>query len=168
MKHNTSRQNEHCLTNFDLAEYRQVLSDLAIQIYQQLVRVLENILQPMIGKAGASRTSRSVYLIRPPVDGHQGHTFQGVYSYGHKVVRVSPHVSWGISEQRVLAMTDGDASKSLLPHDRVSSVSFPSPVWNAALCQIGLCFISSNRPHSLSSFQKHFQFWSRTLLHYSA
>ncbi|XP_058012453.1 unconventional myosin-Va [Ahaetulla prasina] len=48
MKHNTSRQNEHCLTNFDLAEYRQVLSDLAIQIYQQLVRVLENILQPMI------------------------------------------------------------------------------------------------------------------------
>lgn len=53
MKHNTSRQNEHCLTNFDLAEYRQVLSDLAIQIYQQLVRVLENILQPMIGKARA-------------------------------------------------------------------------------------------------------------------
>uniref|UniRef100_G3UFC8 Unconventional myosin-Va n=1 Tax=Loxodonta africana TaxID=9785 RepID=G3UFC8_LOXAF len=48
MKYNTSRQNEHCLTNFDLAEYRQVLSDLAIQIYQQLVRVLENILQPMI------------------------------------------------------------------------------------------------------------------------
>ncbi|XP_029431749.1 unconventional myosin-Va isoform X2 [Rhinatrema bivittatum] len=48
MKHNTSRQNDHCLTNFDLAEYRQVLSDLAIQIYQQLVRVLENILQPMI------------------------------------------------------------------------------------------------------------------------
>ncbi|XP_015274158.1 PREDICTED: unconventional myosin-Va [Gekko japonicus] len=48
MKHNTTRQNEHCFTNFDLAEYRQVLSDLAIQIYQQLVRVLENILQPMI------------------------------------------------------------------------------------------------------------------------
>ncbi|XP_061452036.1 unconventional myosin-Va isoform X2 [Rhineura floridana] len=48
MKHNTPRQNDHCLTNFDLAEYRQVLSDLAIQIYQQLVRVLENILQPMI------------------------------------------------------------------------------------------------------------------------
>ncbi|KAG8440469.1 hypothetical protein GDO86_006285 [Hymenochirus boettgeri] len=48
MKHNSPRQNDHCLTNFDLAEYRQVLSDLAIQIYQQLVRVLENILQPMI------------------------------------------------------------------------------------------------------------------------
>jgi len=59
MKHNTPRQNEHCLTNFDLAEYRQVLSDLAIQIYQQLVRVLENILQPMIGKAELNSSNRS-------------------------------------------------------------------------------------------------------------
>lgn len=58
MKHNTSRQNEHCLTNFDLAEYRQVLSDLAIQIYQQLVRVLENILQPMIGKTSVMEHHR--------------------------------------------------------------------------------------------------------------
>ncbi|KAM4596557.1 unconventional myosin-Va isoform 3-T3 [Fundulus diaphanus] len=48
MKSNTSRQNEHCLSNFDLAEYRQVISDLAIQIYQQLVKCMENILQPMI------------------------------------------------------------------------------------------------------------------------
>ena len=49
MKHNTQRQNEHCLSNFDLAEYRQVISDLAIQIYQQLIKCMENILQPMIG-----------------------------------------------------------------------------------------------------------------------
>uniref|UniRef100_A0A4W3KJX6 Unconventional myosin-Va n=1 Tax=Callorhinchus milii TaxID=7868 RepID=A0A4W3KJX6_CALMI len=48
MKHNTTRQNDHCLRNFDLAEYRQVISDLAIQIYQQLTKVKENILQPMI------------------------------------------------------------------------------------------------------------------------
>ncbi|XP_069029487.1 unconventional myosin-Va isoform X2 [Embiotoca jacksoni] len=48
MRHNTSRQNEHCLSNFDLAEYRQVISDLAIQIYQQLIKCMENILQPMI------------------------------------------------------------------------------------------------------------------------
>ncbi|XP_069767192.1 unconventional myosin-Va isoform X2 [Narcine bancroftii] len=48
MKHNTPRQNDHCLRNFDLAEYRQVISDLAIQIYQQLTKVMENILQPMI------------------------------------------------------------------------------------------------------------------------
>lgn len=60
MKHNTPRQNEHCLTNFDLAEYRQVLSDLAIQIYQQLVRVLENILQPMIGKAQSNSLSFTI------------------------------------------------------------------------------------------------------------
>lgn len=82
MKHNTSRQNEHCLTNFDLAEYRQVLSDLAIQIYQQLVRVLENILQPMIGKAREVLTSRSVYRTRPPVvDDHQWYMLQGMYSF---------------------------------------------------------------------------------------
>lgn len=49
MKHNTQRQNEHSLSNFDLAEYRQVISDLAIQIYQQLIKCMENILQPMIG-----------------------------------------------------------------------------------------------------------------------
>ncbi|KAF7698761.1 hypothetical protein HF521_003503 [Silurus meridionalis] len=48
MKFNSSKQNEHCLSNFDLAEYRQVLSDLAIQIYQQLIKCMENILQPMI------------------------------------------------------------------------------------------------------------------------
>lgn len=31
---NTPKQNEQCLRNFDLAEYRQVLSDLAVWIYQ--------------------------------------------------------------------------------------------------------------------------------------
>ncbi|XP_053176263.1 unconventional myosin-Va isoform X2 [Scomber japonicus] len=48
MKHNSSKQNEHTLSNFDLAEYRQVISDLAIQIYQQLIKCMENILHPMI------------------------------------------------------------------------------------------------------------------------
>ncbi|XP_072528418.1 unconventional myosin-Va isoform X2 [Salminus brasiliensis] len=47
-KHNTTQQNEQCLLNFDLTEYRQVLSDLIIQIYQQLIKCMENILQPMI------------------------------------------------------------------------------------------------------------------------
>ncbi|XP_060917897.1 unconventional myosin-Vb isoform X1 [Labrus mixtus] len=47
MTQNTSKQNEHCLKNFDLAEYRQVLSDLSIQIYQQLIKVAEGIIQPM-------------------------------------------------------------------------------------------------------------------------
>ncbi|XP_070599668.1 unconventional myosin-Vb isoform X1 [Erythrolamprus reginae] len=48
MTQNTAKQNEHCLKNFDLAEYRQVLSDLSIQIYQQLIQIAEGILQPMI------------------------------------------------------------------------------------------------------------------------
>ncbi|XP_056289192.1 unconventional myosin-Vb [Pseudoliparis swirei] len=51
MTQNTSKQNEHCLKNFDLAEYRQVLSDLSIQIYQQLIRVAEEVIQPMIVSA---------------------------------------------------------------------------------------------------------------------
>ncbi|XP_026862383.2 unconventional myosin-Vb [Electrophorus electricus] len=51
MTQNTPKQNEHCLKNFDLAEYRQVLSDLSIQIYQQLIKIAEGILQPMIVSA---------------------------------------------------------------------------------------------------------------------
>ncbi|XP_078276446.1 unconventional myosin-Vb isoform X2 [Rhinoraja longicauda] len=51
MKQNNTRQNEHSLKNFDLAEYRQVLSDLSIQIYQQMVKVAEGLLQPMIVSA---------------------------------------------------------------------------------------------------------------------
>lgn len=50
MTQNTSKQNEHCLKNFDLTEYRQVLSDLSIQIYQQLIKVAEGTIQPMIGQ----------------------------------------------------------------------------------------------------------------------
>ncbi|XP_031434354.1 unconventional myosin-Vb isoform X1 [Clupea harengus] len=51
MTQNSAKQNEHCLKNFDLAEYRQVLSDLSIQIYQQLIKVAEGIMQPMIVSA---------------------------------------------------------------------------------------------------------------------
>ncbi|XP_037607713.1 unconventional myosin-Vb isoform X3 [Sebastes umbrosus] len=51
MTQNSGKQNEHCLKNFDLAEYRQVLSDLSIQIYQQLIKVAEGIIQPMIVSA---------------------------------------------------------------------------------------------------------------------
>lgn len=50
MKQNTSKQNEHCLTNFELSEYQQVLGDLAIQIYRQLIKCMEDILQPLIGE----------------------------------------------------------------------------------------------------------------------
>lgn len=50
MTQNTAKQNEHCLKNFDLTEYRQVLGHLSIQIYQQLINIAEGILQPMIGE----------------------------------------------------------------------------------------------------------------------
>ena len=48
--HNTPEQNEHCLKNFDLTDYRQVLSDLAIHIYQDLVKCIWEAIQAMIGK----------------------------------------------------------------------------------------------------------------------
>ncbi|XP_053520207.1 unconventional myosin-Vb isoform X3 [Artibeus jamaicensis] len=51
MTQNSTKQNEHCLKNFDLTEYRQVLSDLSIQIYQQLIKIAEGMLQPMIVSA---------------------------------------------------------------------------------------------------------------------
>ncbi|KAM7414758.1 hypothetical protein PAMA_019528 [Pampus argenteus] len=46
--HNTAKQNEHCLTNFELSEYQQVFGDLSIQIYRQLIKCMEDILQPLI------------------------------------------------------------------------------------------------------------------------
>ncbi|KAJ6664118.1 hypothetical protein lerEdw1_008333 [Lerista edwardsae] len=48
MKHNTAEQNKNSLKHFDLSEYRQVLSDLAIRIYHQFIIVMENNIQPMI------------------------------------------------------------------------------------------------------------------------
>ncbi|CAJ1056485.1 unconventional myosin-Va-like [Xyrichtys novacula] len=48
MKQNTAKQNEHCLANFELSEYQQVFGDLAIQIYRQLIKCTEELLQPLI------------------------------------------------------------------------------------------------------------------------
>ncbi|XP_066132390.1 unconventional myosin-Vc isoform X1 [Saccopteryx bilineata] len=48
MKHNSPHQNRNCLNNFDLSEYRQILSDVAIRIYHQFIIVMENNIQPII------------------------------------------------------------------------------------------------------------------------
>ncbi|XP_057623851.1 unconventional myosin-Vc isoform X2 [Chionomys nivalis] len=48
MKYNSPQQNKNCLNNFDLTEYRQILSDVAIRIYYQFILVLENNIQPII------------------------------------------------------------------------------------------------------------------------
>ncbi|XP_046890454.1 unconventional myosin-Vc [Hypomesus transpacificus] len=48
MKQNTEKQNKNCLQNFDLSEHRQILSDLAIRIYQKFITVIEKALTPMI------------------------------------------------------------------------------------------------------------------------
>lgn len=46
--HNTSKQNEQCLRYFDLSEYRQVLSDIAVWIYQSIIRSLEDKIHPLV------------------------------------------------------------------------------------------------------------------------
>ncbi|XP_078479326.1 unconventional myosin-Vc [Lampetra planeri] len=48
MKQNTPRQTKNCLQNFDLSEHRQILSDLAIHMYHQLITIMENTLTPAI------------------------------------------------------------------------------------------------------------------------
>ncbi|XP_041535667.1 unconventional myosin-Vc isoform X3 [Microtus oregoni] len=48
MKYNSPQQNKNCLNNFDLTEYRQILSDVAIRIYYQFIIVMENNIQPII------------------------------------------------------------------------------------------------------------------------
>ncbi|GFY64185.1 unconventional myosin-Vb [Trichonephila inaurata madagascariensis] len=45
---NTPKQNEQCLRNFDLSEYRQVLSDVAVWIYQGVIKLMEERVQPFI------------------------------------------------------------------------------------------------------------------------
>lgn len=50
MKHNSPHQNKNCLNNFDLSEYRQILSDVAIRIYHQFIIIMEKNIQPIIGK----------------------------------------------------------------------------------------------------------------------
>ena len=45
---NTPRQNEHCLRNFDLAEYRGILSDLAIWLVHTIIKDCQKKLNPMI------------------------------------------------------------------------------------------------------------------------
>ncbi|XP_056273208.1 unconventional myosin-Vc isoform X2 [Pseudoliparis swirei] len=48
LKQSTPRQKKNCLQNFDLSEHRQIISDLAIQIYHQFISIIEETLAPAI------------------------------------------------------------------------------------------------------------------------
>jgi hypothetical protein len=50
------------LNNFDLTEYRQILSDVAIRIYHQFIIVMENNLQPIIGKKRIGPRDSSIVI----------------------------------------------------------------------------------------------------------
>lgn len=45
---NTPKQNEQSLKNFDLAEYRQTITDLIVLIYQKGIAIMEQKIQPLI------------------------------------------------------------------------------------------------------------------------
>ncbi|KAM7314396.1 unconventional myosin-Va [Ixodes scapularis] len=45
---NTPKQNEQCLRNFDLSQYRQVMSDIAVWIHQAVIKSMEEKVQPLI------------------------------------------------------------------------------------------------------------------------
>ena len=47
---NNPKQSQHCLKNFDLSEYRKITSDLAVWIYQGLLKVMKFNIHPLIGK----------------------------------------------------------------------------------------------------------------------
>jgi len=61
-QHNTAQQNSHCLHNFDLSEYRQILSDLAVWIFQGLVKLNGALIHSLIGQHEASCCSFFVKL----------------------------------------------------------------------------------------------------------
>ncbi len=48
---NTHRQNEQCLKNFDLTDYRSILSEIAIWLFQGIIKDFENKLNPIIVSA---------------------------------------------------------------------------------------------------------------------
>ncbi|XP_074834028.1 unconventional myosin-Va-like [Carettochelys insculpta] len=48
---NTPKQNQHCLRNFNLTSHCESLGDLAIHIYQQLIRIAQKKLKPMVVSA---------------------------------------------------------------------------------------------------------------------
>ncbi|OQR68447.1 hypothetical protein BIW11_12909 [Tropilaelaps mercedesae] len=45
---NTPRQNEQCLRNFDLSQYRQIISDICLFIYTQMIRSMTDKLQKIV------------------------------------------------------------------------------------------------------------------------
>ncbi|CAG2227496.1 MYO5 [Mytilus edulis] len=61
---NSPRQNEHCLRNFDLSEYRQVFSDLAVWIYQTMIKQMQESVQQMIGKVQVT-WALSLFIVNP-------------------------------------------------------------------------------------------------------
>ncbi|CAK1593456.1 unnamed protein product [Parnassius mnemosyne] len=90
---NTPRQNQQCLRIFDLSEYRQVLSDTAIWIYQGLIQLLERQLERLILPAILEYEEINVHSgpARPPTGGAGGAT-AGPARLKHELAGVRDHL----------------------------------------------------------------------------
>lgn len=91
MTQNTAKQNKHCLKNFDLTEHRQVLSDLSIQIYQELIKIAERVLQPM---------TVSAMLENESIQGLSGVTPTGYRKISSSMAGGITHTTWKLSSAR--------------------------------------------------------------------
>jgi len=86
LNESSAKQLEQCLRNFDLSEYRRVLSDIAIWIYQGVTKLIEEEIQPLLvpavlehegiggisGVDGGRASTASRRSASPPATGQPG------------------------------------------------------------------------------------------------
>ncbi|CAG5053188.1 unnamed protein product [Parnassius apollo] len=91
---NTPRQNQQCLRIFDLSEYRQVLSDTAIWIYQGLIQLLERQLERLILPAILEYEEINVHSgpARAPAGAGAGGGVAGPARLKHELAAVRDHL----------------------------------------------------------------------------
>ncbi|CAF0777038.1 unnamed protein product [Brachionus calyciflorus] len=66
---NTPKQNEHCLKNFDLTEYRGIFSDISIWLFQGIIKDFEKKINPIIVGAMLEHDALSINDIKPNKSG---------------------------------------------------------------------------------------------------
>lgn len=81
---NTPKQNDHCLKNFDLTEYRGIISDIAIWLFQGIIKDFEKKLLPLIVPAMLEHASLPGMSDARPA-GMRSSTFNDSEKSGEKI-----------------------------------------------------------------------------------
>ncbi|XP_023246921.1 unconventional myosin-Va [Copidosoma floridanum] len=109
---NTLRQNEQCLRNFDLGEYRVILSNVALWIFNNIITHLKEQVQPLTvpalleheaiaGLDGHSKRSR-----RPSSQGHQqesDHTQKKLNKLLEELMAINKQLQYHVVDQDIIA-----------------------------------------------------------------